>query len=178
MKKSLVVVMPVGRYHQHHNLGVVNLVHQSMLVANLVSPLACSVSGELLWLASACTGMLVKLTDKFQSLRVKLWLVLLQFCKVKLGFLLDFNKIAAYRLLIYRSSSSTLSNLFDGPFLASSIIWKNSSFVMSVGSASFSATSLRKYLATRFSMLSSSAIAPRLRSISAFNCTAVMSNTY
>ena len=61
MKQLLVIIMAVGRYHEHHNLGVVNLVNQPMLVANLASPLACSVSGELLWLASTCTGMLVKL---------------------------------------------------------------------------------------------------------------------
>lgn len=47
MKHLFIIVMPSGGYHQYHNLGVVNLVNQTMLVANLPSPLACSVSGEL-----------------------------------------------------------------------------------------------------------------------------------
>ena len=58
--------------------------------------------------------------------------------------------------------------------LASSTRAKNSFRVRSVGSFCFSDTSLRRYLATRFSILSSSARAPRLRSISAFSCTAVI----
>ena len=60
--------------------------------------------------------------------------------------------------------------------LASSTRAKNSSLVRRVGSASFSETSLRRYLAARFSRFSSSAMILILRRISAFICIAVMSS--
>ena len=58
--------------------------------------------------------------------------------------------------------------------LASSTRAKNSSLVRRVGSASFSETSFRKYLAARFSRFSSSAMILILRRISAFICIAVI----
>ena len=68
-----------------------------------------------------------------------------------------------------------VTKLLPGCFSARSILAKKSSFVINVES-SFSATSFRRYLATRLSMPSSSASVPKLRSISAFNCAAVITS--
>ena len=58
MTQSLIIVMSPSGEHQHYDLGIMNLVNQPMLVANLASPLTRTVAGELLGLARACAGML------------------------------------------------------------------------------------------------------------------------
>ena len=100
-------------------------------------------------------------------------LTLAQHFKVFLSLRLDFDGIMAHKLRIYWSSSSTFANCLPRCFLDFSIRAKNSSSVKRVGSF-FCATSLRRYLATRVSKSASSAIAPRLRSISAFNAPFVL----
>ena len=91
------------------------------------------------------------------------------------------NRQFLHQLTLSRNSSNDSLGSISMPSprricaLASSTREKNSSLVRSVGSASFSATSLRRYFATRFIMGSLSARIPMSRHIWAFNCTAVIS---
>lgn len=176
-KNSFIAIMPAGSKHFYKHQIVENLIYKSMLFRDMPTPKHTITSLELLWFASACSRMIIKLSDKSKSLLISFRLAFAQRLQVFLRRLLDFHKVATHKLRIYLSSSSTLSNLLPGCSLASSTRAKNSSFVISAESAAISFTTLRRYLATRANTVSSSAITPRFCKISAFNtpiCEVVM----
>ena len=90
-----------------------------------------------------------------------------QFFQVLLRLLLDDNLILAHKLRMYLSSSSTLEKLFPCCFSARSILAKNSSSVINVGSF-FSFTSFLANRVSRFISGSLSAMAPMLCQSSVF----------
>ena len=175
--KLLVSIMSVCSKYENNDFRIVNFVNKPMFLGDTSAPFTRSIARKGLGLSSACARMLLQFRNQLQCLLICFWLIVKKLSKVDLSLFPDFYCIALHRLLMYWSSSSTLANSIAGPFFASSTRAKNSSFVKRVAS-SFSATSLRKYLAARFSKYSSSAMMLMLRSTSAFNCIVVISLSY
>ena len=175
MDLLFVPVMTKGRDYDNNNLCIVNLINEPVLLGYTPTPF--SWSGERQWFGSsrATTRVLLQFVFQLKKFLESFRILALQAFSVFYSLLVVFDSICHYPTRFIKSSrvsSSCNSNV--GPFFASSIRAKNSSRVNSVGSACFSATSLRKYLAARFSRFSSSAMILILRSISAFNCIAVI----
>ena len=53
---SFVIVMPISGEHEHYDLRVVNLVDQSMLLADTAAPLPCAVASKGLGLSFGLLG--------------------------------------------------------------------------------------------------------------------------
>ena len=175
-QKSFVIIMSPRREYVNVNFGLEDFVYQTMLLGDATTPKRTSTSFESFRFASACLGMILQFLDDSINFLVSCGLRAFQPLKI-------FNRLRRVDNLVHQptrfrksSNDSPGSISTPSPHLICSLAFstwsKNSSLLSRVGSASFSETSLRKYLATRFSMPSSSARAPRLRNISAFNCRA------
>lgn len=162
----LVSVMAVGGKDIHIDFRLEDFVNHTMFLRNLTAPLSAAIALQRLWMASACLGMLLQLLDKCICFLVRCWLRALQLPKVLNGPWRIDNLV--HQPTLFRKASKDSSGNISIPSprricsLASSTRAKNSSLLRRVGSASFSDTSLRRYLAARLSRPSSSAMAPRL----------------
>lgn len=179
MGELFVIVMPVGPKYQHQYGIVEDSVHQAVLLSDVPAPTSLRLTLQRLWVAGSRLGMLHKFKKHFCHLLKCFWLMALQLLHFQLCLIGVFKLIhGGQRLLrkLCNSSAEFIRCVF--PCLYSSSprlrLSKNSSRETSVGSACFSATSLRRYLAVRFSRFSSSAIMLMLRRISAFICIAVI----
>ena len=179
MTNSLfVIIMPIGSNNVYVNLCIEDFVDESMLLRNLSTPLTCTVARELFGVTCACSRMIHQLVDQLHHFFVCIWIVTTKLRDVLLRSLRKNDVVHTQSELSHWFISSRSENRIPSPrrisSRPSSTRRKNSSFVRSVGSACFSAASLRRYLAARFSKASSSAIMLILRSISAFICIAVI----
>ena len=172
MKKTLlVIVMPIGRKNVNVDLCLEDFVDQAMLLCDGTTPLTTTIPLQLLRVTRASFGMLFQFLYKLISFSISSGLRTFQFLKVFDSLWRIDNLI--HQPTLCRNSSNDSSGNISTPSprlicsLASSTRAKNSSLVRRVGSVSFSETSLRKYLAARFSRFSSSAIMLILRSNSA-----------
>ena len=176
--KLLVSIMSVCSKYENNDFRIVNFVNKPMFLGDTSAPFTRSIARKGLGLSGASARMLFQLCFQFQKFLKSLRFFVFQFSGVLNGLFLISDCVSIYYTRFRRSSMvSPSSNLYVGPFFASSTRAKNSSFVKRVAS-SFSATSLRKYLAARFSKFSSSAMMLMLRSTSAFNCVVVISLSY
>ena len=147
--KLLVSIMSVCSKYENNDFRIVNFLNKPMFLGDTSASFTRSIARKGLGLSGASARMLLQFRNQLQCLMICFWLIVKKLSKVDLSLFPDFYCIALHRLLMYWSSSSTLANSIAGPFFASSTRAKNSSFVKRVAS-SFSATSLRKYLAARF----------------------------
>jgi len=177
MNYLFVIIMPISRQNIYVDFCLKNAINKSMFFSDFTTPSIFRFTFQWLRVAQSCFWVFIKLANESQRFFVSLWLKAQQVLQVCLCLFLDDNLISAHKLRIYWSSSSTLVKLLPGCFSARSILAKKSSFVIKVVS-SFSATSLRRYLAARFSRFSSSAMILMLRRISAFICTAVITSFF
>ncbi len=180
--QSLVIVMPISRKHIYVNFGFEDFVNQPVLFSNGTTPLTSTVTLQLFWMARTCLRMLHQLVEQFHRFLMCCRLATTQLGQVFFCLRRKNKFVHSQRELSQAFISSGFVKRLPFPCLissrASSTLAKNSSFVINVGSACFSATSLRRYLAARFSRFSSSAIMLILRSSSAFICIAVISNIF
>ena len=179
MDLLFVPVMTKGRDYDNNNLCIVNLINEPVLLGYTPTPF--SWSGERQWFGSsrATTRVLLQFVFQLKKFLESFRILALQALRIFYGLPIVFDSISHYPARLIKSSrvsSSRNSNV--GPVFASSIRAKNSSRVNSVGSACFSATSLRRYFAARFSRFSSSAMMLMLRSISTFICIAVITLSF
>ena len=174
MNYLLIPIMAVGRKHENNHFGVVNLIDEAVLLGDATTPLSCAVTRERFWFSSSSAGMLFQFRFQFQQFLKGFGLFAFELPGIFNGLPLVYDGKCHYPTRAIRSSIvSPSSKRYEGPFFASSTLWKNSSLVKRVGS-SFSATSLRRYFTARLSRFSSSAITLMERSISALSCIAVM----
>ena len=132
-------------------------------------------------MACACSRVMHQFVEEFNSFLKGCRFTATQLGQILFCFLRVNDVIHVQSEFSHAFISSGLEKRFPLPCLISSRApstrAKKSSFVISVGSASCSFTNLRRYLATRLSIVSSSARVPKLRNISAFNapvCAAVI----
>ena len=140
---------------------------RELIVNEVVLRSVCHLSSR------ACTGMNLQLFDERSSFAERCRLRVLQGEQIILGLRRIDNAIhqptrfrKSSRLSLGNISRPSPRRICSRP---SSTRRKNSSRYISVGSDVSSRATCRKYLATRFSAPSSSAMMPRLRKISAFN---------
>jgi len=172
-KQSLVAIMSIGRQNIYMDFCFEDSIDKSMLLCDFAAPSIFRFSLQWLRMSQPGFWMIVELANKSQCFLVCFGLIVKQLFQICLSLFLNDYFILAHRLRMNLSSSSTLSKLLPGCFSARSILAKNSSFVIKVGSF-FSPANLRRYLAARLSRFSSSAIILILRRISAFICIAVI----
>ena len=180
MKQSLVIIMAVGPQHKHQYSIVKDAVNQPVFLGDSPAPSTLWLSFQGLGVTSACLGMFHQFNKHLCHFLESLWLIVLQLLHVRLCLVSVIKSIHDNQRLLrkwFNSSTELMRWVLPWRYSSSPLsrLARNSSLEISVGSFCFSATSLRRYFATRFSMLSSSARVPRLRSISAFNCTDVIS---
>lgn len=161
MERLFVVIMPVGSENQHQYRIVEDSVYQTMLLGDAPAPTSLRLPLQRFWVASTCSRMAFQLL--YRLVRI-VNCIFHQPTRLRNSSRVSPGNILC--VLPCRYSSSPRSRLA-----------KNSSRGISVGSACFSETSLRRYFEARFSRFSSSAIMLKLRSISAFICIAVMAIT-
>ena len=179
MDLLFVPIMPVGRDYYNNNLCVVNLVNEPMLLGDTSTPFSWPGIWQRLGFSRAGARVFLQFAFQFKKFLESFRIFALQALRIFYGLLIVFDSISHYPTRLIKSSSvSSSRNSNVGPVFASSIRAKNSSRVNSVGSACFSATSLRRYFAARFSRFSSSAMMLMLRSISAFSCVAVITSMF
>ena len=128
---SLIIIMPIGGKYKHHDFIVVDLIHKTMLLGDSTAPLSSSVTRKWLGLSCTCTRVFLQLSFQLQELLKGFRFFIPQFLGILDSLLL-----------------SPSFNSYEGPFLASSIRWKNSSLVNSAGSF-FLVTRFCKYLPKR-----------------------------
>ena len=132
---SLVIIMTIGGKYEHHDFSVVNLIHKTMLLGDPAAPLSSSVTRKWFGLSCTCTRMFLQLSFQLQELLKSFRFFVLQFLGILDSLLLVPDFIRHYPTRSIKSSRVSPSfNSYEGPFLASSIRWKNSSLVNSVGS--------------------------------------------
>ena len=174
--------MPIGREYIDVNFGLEDFVNQSVLFGNGTTPLTSAVTLQLFGVACTCLRMQHQLVEQFHRFFVSCRLVAAQLGQIFFCLRRIYKFVHGQRELSQAFISSGSEKRLHLPCLissrASSTLAKNSSFVIKVGSACFSATSLRRYLAARLSRFSSSAMMLMLRSSSAFICIAVMSSIF
>ena len=171
--------MSVGSNHQYYNLRLVNSIDQAVFLGDASAPLSRPLTFELFWATSSCMRMFLQFCDKFTCLGKSLGVACLKSFQISNSILSIVYGVYHQPTRFKKSSSDSSGNMrCTSPRFACSSerssFWKYSACVKHVGSACFSATSLRKYFTARRRRFSSSAITRMERSISAFSCTAVI----
>ena len=167
-KTSLVIIMAVGSQHEHQYCIVEDAVNQPVLLGDSPAPSTLGLSFQGLGVTSASFGMFHQFNKHLCHFLESLWLIVLQLLHVQLCLVSVIKSIHDNQRLLrkwFNSSTELMRCVLPWRYSSSPLsrLAKNSSLEISVGSSCFSATSLRRYFATRFSMLSSSARVPRLR---------------
>ena len=181
MSQSFVIIMPIGGEYVNINFRLKNFIDETVFLRDGPAPLPTAVTLQRFRMACTCPRVIYQFVEQFNSFLKGCWFTATQLGQILLCFLRVNDVIHVQSELSQAFISSGLEKRFPLPCLissrASSTRAKNSSFVISVGSASLSFTNLRRYLATRLSMVSLSARVLKLRNISAFNapvCAAVI----
>ena len=175
----LISVVTVSRENIDVNLFLEDSIHQTMLFSNRTTPTIFWHAFQRLRMSRTGFGMLFQFLNKLVGLLICCRFRPFQFHEVFNGLGRIYNFI--HQPTLSKKSSRVSPGSISRPsprsicFSAFSTRAKNSSRVISVESACFSDTSLRRYLAARFSNPSSSAIILILRKISALRCTVLMS---
>lgn len=180
MQCLFVAIMSIGRQYEDYDLRVVNLIDETVLLRNTPTPRPSAIPLGLFRFSRSCERMLFQFFYQFFDFAKRPWLVEPQSEQVIFSLFSKINRISCHYPTLSKNSSNVSPGSMRCTFPSracwrdSSIRAKNSSCVNFVGSACFSATSLRRYFAARFIRFSSSAMMLMLRSISAFSCTAVI----
>lgn len=170
--------MTIGREYVNVNLCFENLIYKAMFLRDGSTPLTTAIALQRFWMSSTCHGMFHQFIEQLDGFLKCSRLTVAQLCQILLSLFRINKGVHAQRELSHLFISWGFEKLMLLPCLicslASSTRAKNSSSLRRVGSAFFSAMSLRRYLAARFRRFSSSAIMLILRRISAFICMAVI----
>ena len=140
---SFVIIMSISSKHEHHNLGIMNLINKSVFSGYSPAPFTSTIARERFRLTCTSTRMFFKFSFQLQKLIKGLWLFQLQFLSIFNSLSLIPNLVCHYPTLSIRSSnvSPSLSS-YEGPFFASSIRAKKSSLENDVGSFFFNGLSM------------------------------------
>ena len=176
-------IMAIGGKHIYMNLRLEDTIYQTMLLRDLAAPAVFRHPFQRFRMPCAALWVLNNFIQQFNRLSESCRLTTFQFGKPLLGFEGIGDGIHGQREFSHLFISSRFVKVVPLPSAISlsalSTRAKNSSFVISVGSAFFSIASFLAYRVRRLIRSSLSAMAPMLCQSStfiAFNCMAVISS--